>query len=121
MKKMEFSRKGSRRARAENSRPLNKRFFLLGTMLSPALFGMNAADALPAGPTTCTGVCGTAGADGVVTAPPTGSTYTYVVTKFDRHGETARLDRNERLQREIQDVQRRRRSAADLLLQLRDT
>ena len=29
---------------------------------------------------TCVGTCGTSGADGVVTAPPTGSTYSYVTT-----------------------------------------
>ena len=38
-----------------------------------------AAEALPAG-WTCTGNCGTLGANGVVTAPPNGTTYDYIST-----------------------------------------
>ncbi len=43
-----------------------------------SIFLMAAAGS--AGAATCTGACGALGADGVVTAPPTGPTYNYVTT-----------------------------------------
>ena len=45
-----------------------------------ALVGMAVAGATPAYAATCVGNCGTRGANGVVTAPPGGGTYSYVST-----------------------------------------
>lgn len=55
-------------------------------LLAAVFGGLSLAGASAASASTCTGVCGTAGADGVVTAPPGGQTYGYVTTNGGLYG-----------------------------------